>query len=180
MIDFEQDNAAPEESGASLERIVALARLLRQHQATVETLTEELTDAKEALRKVEQEDLPELMRELGLELMRLEDGSTVEVVNEVQCAITEANRERAHAWLTDNGFDGLIKTEVSVSYGRGERPKAIVLAASIGGTLKESVHPATLKSFVKEQMEAGTKVPFDLFSVFPYAKAKLKAAKKSR
>lgn len=180
MIDFEQDNAAPQEAGASLERIVALARLLRQHQVTVETLTDELTDAKEALRKVEQEDLPELMRELGLELMRLEDGSTVEVVNEVQCAITEAHRPAAHAWLQDNGFGGLIKTEVSVAFGRGEQAAALALAAQIGGTLKEAVHASTLKAFVKEQMEAGTKVPFDLFSVFPYAKAKLKAAKKAR
>lgn len=178
-MNFEQDAAATGEveQKASLERIVALAKILRQRQDEVADLTTELADAKEALRKVEQEDLPELMRELGLELMRLEDGSVVEVTDEVNCAITEANREKAHAWLTENGFDGLIKTEVSVSYGRGERAQAIVLAASIGGTMKEAVHPATLKSFVKEQMAAGVKVPFDLFSVFPYAKAKLKKAR---
>ena len=179
MIDFEQDNAAPAE-GASLERIVALAKILRQRQSAVEDLTQELSDAKEQLRKVEQEDLPELMRELGLELMRLEDGSTVEVVPDVQCAITEAHRPAAHAWLTANGFGGLIKTEVSVAFGRGEHDAALALAEKIGGQVKESVHAQTLKAFVKEQMEAGTKVPFDLFSVFPFNKAKLKPAKKAR
>lgn len=175
MIDFEQDQApSPTDS---LARIVALAKVLRQRQSEVEQLKSDLDDAKEQLRKVEQEDLPELMRELGLELVKLEDGSIVEVSEEVQCAITEANRPQAHAWLTRHGFDGLIKTEVSVSYGRGERAQALELAEKIGGTLKEAVHPATLKSFVKEQRAAGAPVPTDLFSVFPFSKAKLKSSR---
>ena len=56
---------------------------------------------------------------------------------------------------------------------------------SIVPEVKEAVHPATLKSFVKERMAAGASPPADMFGIFPYDKAKVKppkakAAKKAK
>ena len=162
---------------SSLERVVALTQTMEKCAADIVAIKGQLEDAQEAFRRIEQEDLPELMRELGLDLVRLENGTTVSVDSDVQCAITEANRPAAHAWLVKHGFDGLIKTEVVRAFGRGELAEAQELAGTIGGALTEKVHPATLKAFVKEQMQAGQVVPFDLFSVFPFNRAKLKKAK---
>lgn len=161
----------------SLERIVQLANLMVQQRQEVERLKGQLQTAEQDLRRLETEDLPELMREIGMQSVRLADGSTIEVVDEVECAITDAKRAAAHAWLSEHGFGGLIKTEVVVGFGRGEHEAAVACAESVGGELKERVHPATLKSFIKEQMAAGTAIPFDLFGVYPYAKAKFKSAK---
>ena len=46
----------------------------------------------------------------------------------------------------------------------------------------ERVHPARLLSFVKERLEKGEAIPFDLFGIHPFSRAKLKApsAKKSK
>jgi len=42
----------------------------------------------------------------------------------------------------------------------------------------ENVHAATLKKFIKEELEKGSTVPFDLFSVHPYSKVKIRQGKK--
>jgi hypothetical protein len=166
-----------------MKRIVVLAQLMQQQQLRVDELEQELKDAKEALRSTEREDLPMLMAELGISELKLEDGSVVKVVEDCDCRITDATRERALKWLADNGFGGLIKTQVTAVFGRGEREEALKLFEKIidepaDVQLKEEVHPSTLKAFVKEQIAAGTAIPMDAFNVFPYNKASLKPATK--
>ena len=163
---------------SDLQRAVQLAELLLKLRQNVERLETELEAAKKDMRRVEQEDLPDLMQELGLETFKLTTGELIEVKPEVECGISEERRARAHAWLTENGFGGLIKTEVVAKFGREEREAAVACAQQIGGEMIERVHPSTLKSFVKEQMAAGKPVPFDLFGVHPYNKVKITAAKK--
>lgn len=163
---------------SDLQRAVQLAELLLQMRNKVQDMEKQLEVAKADLRRVEQEDLPELMQELGLETFKLKTGETIEVKPEIDCGISEERRAKAHAWLTENGFGGLIKTEVVAKFGRDERDAAVACAQQIGGEMIERVHPSTLKSFVKEQMSAGKPVPFDLFGVHPYSKVKVTAAKK--
>lgn len=163
---------------SDLQRAVQLAELLLKLRENVARLETELEAAKKDMRRVEQEDLPDLMQELGLETFKLKSGETIEVKPEVDCGITEERRAKAHDWLTTNGFGGLIKTEVVAKFGRDEREAAVACAEQIGGEMIERVHPSTLKSFVKEQMAAGKPVPFDLFGVHPYNKVKITAAKK--
>lgn len=175
------DNLAP------VLRVAALVKLAVEQAAALATANASVASAKENLRRTLMDDLPELMSELTLSEIKLEDGTEVSVVPEVDCAITEVNREKAHAWLREHGFGGLIKTAVSVSFGRDEvelRDKTIeLLTESLEGTdhepeLNEAVHPATLKSFVKERLAAAAEhpehvPPTDLFSIFPYSKAKV-------
>lgn len=157
----------------SIQRAVQLAELLLEARRKVEKLESELTTAKADVRRIEQEDLPELMQELGLETFRLKTGETIEVKLDVECGISEERRAAAHKWLTENGFSGLIKTEVVVGFGRGEHDAAVEFAEKVGGNAVERVHPSTLKSFVKEQMEAGKPIPFDLFGIHPFNRVKV-------
>ncbi len=170
MIDFEQD---AQQEAPTIERAVKMAELLIQLRNNVSDLETQLAVAKETARRVEQEDLPQLMSELGLETFKLTSGELVEVKPDVACGITDARREAAHAWLVDNGFGGLIKTEVVVKFGKDEHEAAVACAETVGGEMIERVHPATLKSFIKEQLEAGRAVPFDLFGIHPLNKVKI-------
>jgi hypothetical protein len=156
-----------------IQRVVQLAELLMQLRSNVDRLESELATAKADMRRVEQEDLPDLMQEIGLETFKLTTGEVIEVKNEVECNISEERRAAAHEWLTSNGFGGLIKTEVVVKFGRDEHDAAVACAESVGGEMIERVHPMTLKSFIKEQMEAGRAVPFELFGVRPFNKVKI-------
>ena len=111
------------------------------------------------------------------------DGTVVSIKEEVDAKISEGNRADAMNWLTDHGFGGIIKTEVSVLFGAGEHDRALELTSELnehgysGAQMAETVHPSTLKAFVKEQLAAGTALPFDLLGIFPYSKAILKEKK---
>jgi hypothetical protein len=163
----------------ALVRVTALANIITEMTKAIAQREEEQRLAKQALRRVEEEDLPELMRELTLTEIRLEDGSAVKVSDEVNCSITVERKPAAHAWLVENGFGGLIKTELTLSYGRDQQEQAHKDALRIQKSLKipvevsEVVHPQTLKSFIKERLEAGEAPPTDLFGIHPFVKAKV-------
>lgn len=164
----------------SLHRVAALVELMVEQAAAVAKAEDELARLKANFQRTEQEDLPELMREVGLTELKLEDGTEVVVSEEVSCAITEERRDAAHAWLRAHDFGGLIKTALSVDFAADEGEEAAAAAVSIAEELgrevsvAEKVHPSTLKSFVKEQLAAGVAIPFDLFGIHPFNKAKVK------
>lgn len=164
----------------SLVRVAELSRLMLQQEADLERANAAVAAAKEALLRTRREDLPELMREVGLSSVRLESGETVTVTDDVSAAIPAAMRERAFQWLEEHGFGGLIKTELTIQYGRDERETALADAERIAEltgrapSVGQTVHTQTLRAFIREQMEKGNTVPFDLFGVHPYSEAKIK------
>lgn len=172
-----------------LERIMVLAEQLLATQAEVARLTEELEAAQKQQTRLEQEDLPELMREVELTSFRMKDGREIELVEEISCGISKENNEAAMAWLDKNNFGGIIKTLMKVSFNREDREVAVKIANDVEADAKqfgvtvmpevvENVHAATLKSFVKEELSKGHAIPFDLFSIHPYSKVKIKKGKK--
>lgn len=156
-----------------LQRIVRMSEVMVRAEQRVEELTEQLRVAKSELERIATEDLPTLMSEIGLKEITLADGAKLSVNPDVSCSISEARRPEAHAWLEEHGFGGLIKSEVRLQLGREELERAREVAEQIGGFVVEQVHPATLKSFVKEQRAAGVTLPEDLFGIQPYDRAKL-------
>lgn len=158
---------------SEIKRAVQLAERLIGKREEVASLEQQLSVAKLDLQRLEQDDLPDLMMELELTTFTLSNGTKVEVQQDVQCGISEERRRAAHSWLIDHEFGGLIKTEVSVAFDRGGYAEAQRVAAEIGGAVKESVHPSTLKSFIKEQLAAGNPVPFELFGVRPFNRVKI-------
>lgn len=182
---IEQDAAAAGPvSSDLLERITTLAKLMVEQQAELAAATAAAEAAKAALDRTETEDLPELMKEIGLLELKLADGSKVEVKPDLHCGISEARRPDAHAWLEEHEFGGLIKTELRLAFDRDERQKAVAAAIRISKLFKgaravemvEAVHPATLKAFLKEQLALGaegSQPPAELFGIMPYDKAKL-------
>lgn len=167
---------------STLERITELAQLQLRQEAEVAAAEVELAEAKMALRRTSEEDLPELMRELGIEDITLENGARVSLKEEVHCGIKVENRDRAAQWLKDNGFAGVLKTELTIPFERGASDKAHEAADQIEALIgippgfNETVHPSTLKSFVKEQLEAGRSFP-DSIDVTPYTVSKIKLKK---
>jgi hypothetical protein len=172
-----------------LERIMTMAEQLLAAQAEVARLTEELAAAQAQQIRLEQEDLPELMREIELTSFRMKDGREIELVDEISCGITKENNQQAMAWLDKNNFGGIIKTLVKMAFNREDRETAVKLSHDLEAQAKqqgvmvlpevvESVHAATLKAFVKEEMSKGHTIPFDLFSIHPYSKVKIKKGKK--
>ena len=144
-------------------------------------LADKETELKELKRKVELvsgEVIPTLMQEMNISTLKLADGTSVEVKPVYGASILVAKREEAFKWLRENGLGDLIKNEVIVSFGRNEDDKAIAYANFAQGqgyqpAQKLKVEPMTLKALVRERLESGQEMPFELFNVFSGNKTKI-------
>jgi len=138
-----------------------------------------LKNAKEAARVLREVTIPNVMDELGLQDITLDTGQKLFITQEVYASIPAKCRDEAFAWLNANGFGALIKTQLKTVYGKGERENAAKLQIELSKrgldtVMEESVHPQTLKAFIKEQIKNGNKIPLDLFGAQPVSIAKIK------
>lgn len=159
----------------------------RQRRLTKEIadLENSLTQAKEALRRVMEQDLPEAMDEVNMTEFALDDGTKIKIKPFYAASIPAERKDEAFEWLKEHDFDSLIKADVSVSFGKGEFEIAQSFIQFIRGfnekaidpEYKENIHWQTLRAFVKEQIEGGKPLPLDMFGVFVGRKAELKLPK---
>jgi sugar/nucleoside kinase (ribokinase family) len=178
MLDFEKDGAI-EVSDDQLSSISELALRQVELEKQVELLEEDLKALKKRLTQVSAIDLPQKMNEVGLTEIRLKDGRKVSVVHNITASIAAETAPTAMQWLRDNDFGSIIKNEIKAAFGRGEEDRAAELLEHLQETgyiveHKETVHPQTLKAFVKEQLAEGKEIPRDLFGVFEYDITKVK------
>lgn len=163
----------------SLDAMTALARALVDADNAVEEAETALKHTKEVARILREETLPSAMQELGVEQLQLATGEKITITQEVYASIPAAGKDAAHRWLEENGFAGLIKVGVTTQYGKGERDAAVDLfnelqQRGLAAKFDESVHPQTLKAFLKEQITTGQNVPLELFGARPVWTAKIK------
>lgn len=184
-IAFDADDQKP--SGESYDELVQsvltnvelLAELKDCHAEMIESAKE----LAERIRVLEQETLPDIMeKQLKQRSMTLIDGTKIDLKPDIKVSIAAKNSAAALMWLRKNKFDSIIKSAISVSFDPGQDALAKKLTKQLAAnyrdytTVKETVHPQTLKSFVKERQEEGTKLP-ESISVFPYYTVKLTPAK---
>lgn len=177
----------------------AAGALLRAEQAT-EAAEAALKQAKEHERLLREETLPGIMRELGAEKFTIVVDDTsyeISVKQEVYASVPEARKDAAYGWLEVNGYGGLIKTGVTLEFGRDELEKAQELVdelAELGYTnvlIDRNVNPQTLKAFLRErlaepkteftaeELEQGmSPLSLELFGARPVDTAKVKVKKK--
>lgn len=163
----------------SLKVVAELAARQVQLEKEIEDLEAQLKEKNEALTQVQEKDLPEAMTECGISEFKLVDGSKVTVKPYYQANPPKDKYEEAMQWLRDNNHGDLIKNDVTVSFGKGEDNRAADFKIFLkdNGTSftdKTGVHPQTFKAFVREQVETGKNLPFDLLGVYIGQKATIK------
>lgn len=137
-----------------------------------------LKDLKFRKRKINEEDIPALMQEMDVDSLTV-GGNKVALRQFVHARISENNREEAFAWLRSVGEGDIIKHDVTVSFNTGQDN----LAGSVVEGLRQEyglnpaqkthVHPQTLKAWVKNRIESGQDIDFDMFGVFVGTEAKI-------
>lgn len=159
--------------------LIDRARRLEREIAQAEARVKEL---KADYRRLLDSDIPSLMDELGLSEVRTKDGLLVQVVPFVDARIPRAKQAEALAWLREHGYGDLIKHEVKAAFGSGDDELARAAERyleEIGApiSVKEAVHPQTLKAWAREQLEAGNEVPEDLFGLYTGETTRIKEVK---
>ena len=145
----------------------------------VSQIEDMLKAKKEELRLVQEQELPDALSEVGLTQIVLSSGEKISLSEFYSAHISKANQQQAYQWLIENGHEGIIKNEVSLKFNRGESDivDETVLALKSRGLspeVKQSIHPSTLKAFVKEQLTTGNDIPTEPFGVYIGSKAIIK------
>jgi hypothetical protein len=174
-------------SGDTLTRIREAAKKVRGLEAVRSELEEELSAVKRQIQELTERDLVKLMSEANMTSFALEsDGNypsmTFDKTTFYSAKIPEDKEIEAFAWLHDQGHGDIVKTQITVALGMGERDLAeqvehAIADAGADYSSKLSVHPATLKSFVKSEVESGRALPLELFGAFIGEVVKLKKGK---
>lgn len=170
---------APDEE--ALSSVSELAKKQVYLQQRVDELEQDLKIAKEDLRTVSEQDLPEALNRSGLSEIKLDDGTKISVTDFVSAYISKDRQDDAFGWLEDNGYADIIKHEVTVRFNRDEDSKAhetvdALRARGLAPQDKKSVHASTLKAWAKEQTQKGVDIPEQLFGIYIGSKTKITKA----
>jgi len=178
-INFEEDQENVLQKTTSLQSLADQVEKLESMQRQLEIQEDSVKEKKKQIDYISGEVIPTMMSEMGLSHLKLIDGSTVDVKPNYSANISVANRDAAFQWLRENGLGDIIKNEISVSFGRNEDNKAADYAAlaserGFQPTQKLKVEPMTLKALVRERLEAGKKMPTEIFNIFVGNKTTIK------
>jgi hypothetical protein len=157
------DVAEPKITTLDVDRVRGWVEKLLEEKANAADLAQMLEAKTREITRIEQEVIPGLLDEVGVESMKV-DGRTVGVSTLYAPHVLKINEPIFFDWLRQNDFDSIIKSEVKALFGKGEDERAAELAAQLmkqhySVSVKQSVHPGTLKAFVKEQQERGAPLP---------------------
>jgi|TARA_R110000751_G_scaffold33274_1_gene82953 hypothetical protein len=134
---------------------------------------------KEELRLTSERELPDAMQSAGLTQITLNNGEKISITEFYNAHISKANQEKAYGWLVSNGHEGLIKNEVLLKFGRDEsgvvdETVSALQSRGLSPQVRQSVHPSTLKAFIKEQLTSGNDIPTEPFGIYIGSKATIK------
>jgi hypothetical protein len=166
-----------------LQLVSTLCKRQVEQEAVVADLEVQLKQAKEHLNYISQVELPNAMAELGVELVKLEDGSKIEVKQKYYASIPVEQRQKAFDWLTSHNYDSIIKNTVKCDFAKGENEQAKeamreLISLGFRPVQDMNIHPMTLKSFVKDLIERGVEFPMDLFGAGAVNETKVTLVKK--
>tara|TARA_Y100000034_G_scaffold80889_1_gene96984 strand:- start:263 stop:838 length:576 start_codon:yes stop_codon:yes gene_type:complete len=156
-----------------------LANKQLQLATEVAQITADLKAKKEELRLTSEQELPDAMQAAGLTQITLSTGENISIKEFYSAHISKANQVIAYKWLLDHGHEGLIKNEVLLKFGREEseiveQTVSALQSRGLSPEVRQSVHPSTLKAFVKEQFTTGNDIPTQPFGIYIGTKAIIK------
>lgn len=130
--------------------------------ATLDTLQKEIKRTEETL-------IPDIMQSIGITEFKTPSGAHVKLKTDVFANISKEREAQAFAYLREKNMTGIIKSKIEVDAAYEDTLEE----NDVTFVKKESVHPSTLKSFVKERLEADPQFPRELFGVHEAVKAVL-------
>lgn len=160
----------------TLHQIIQLANELRTTSDEADNLAAELKKKQERLKQLAEDHLPLLMTSVGLTELQLVGGGRIKIKPDYYGSVAQTRMAEAFNWLSQRNMAGIVKsaftletTEISE-----EEIKKIEEDTGFPVSVKRTIHPATLKSFVKERMEANDpEFPKELFAASMVQKAVL-------
>lgn len=170
---------------SDLKRIAILGEAALALQAKLTKIEEEQTKTQKQLNEILQQQIPEIMGQCGLLSFKMENGTVLTLKDFCSGSLPKEPGPRAIAldWLRKNGGEPLIKTELSLSFGKGEDKKAQTLVKKLNKeglnpSIEVGVHASTLQAFAREKLESGDPIDLKVLGLYSGRVAKFGKASK--
>ena len=154
-----------------------------QLETVVSQMEEDLKVAKKALNSLKSGRIPDLMDELEMETVTFR-GWQVKIDDFVSGSLPKDSHrlERAINWLEEHDAGGLIKTDLTLAFGKSQHNEALDLAARLEAeghapSVKSGVHAQTLLAFARERIRNGDPLDIDVLGLYVGKVAKMKQVK---
>ena len=185
-IDYEDTNIEP--SNVQLEELSVISDKyveLEMAIADAETLLSSLKEKKWAIVR---DDLPLLMKHLGMEKFVLSNGIEISVGDSISVSIPAVRKGEAMQWLKDNDAGSLVKGARTIMFDATESKQRDAFDKLWKGKkmfadlmqITEGAHTGSLKAYFKRVSEDEGGIPDDvttLFGIYEFKQAKLKYPK---
>lgn len=187
------EDVAP--ASKDLGAIAEVAEKMEHTSERIAQLEQAIKAEKQNLRKLSEEDLPDIMQALNMKSFTLSNGAHVEVTDVISGSIPsqgaidkskdddrgmlEMRQQGCFDWLRHNGGGDIIKNNVEVQFSKEEDQECNTFVSK----LRESemafkratgVHPKQLNKFLAETIATGKEVPHDLFKIYSGRKATIR------
>ena len=178
--------AAAADTSSELSKITSLAHDLIDIETYIKQQEDQLSKLKLEKQDIVTRQLPELMAEAGM-------GSGDDItVDGWKFLLTEyvsgswpkdaIRRAAAKSLLEEYDALGLLKTNVSVAFGRGEEKIAAKAAKAISKygdpVIDENVHHSSLAAFARERLSKGEEIDFETLGLRSEMLVRVKGVKK--
>lgn len=160
-----------------LNTLVALCKYLAEFEDKKGKLEEELKYVEQRIKDLSTRSIPDLMQTINLTELRLTDGRKIAVRPDIVASVSKERMPQVLEWLHAHNAQAIAKQKLMVDINNlteTERAALTQAVENLGArpTIDASIHPSTLRAFVKEQLEQGTPdFPRELFGVHEGSKA---------
>jgi transcriptional/translational regulatory protein YebC/TACO1 len=164
---------------SQLTSITELVRTQIELEGLVDAFETKTKQAKAALRKVQEDLLPNAILAAGMEQFTMQDGRKVIVSKDLSVSVPKKNLSEITAWLREQGYQDLIKEEITIPLDTvapdiRERLKKGLTGLGINSDITENVNTASLKAVLRRMLTEGQDVNLKLFGAFPWQKSVIK------
>lgn len=174
-LDFEVQVPTKEE----LSQLTKLVTRMLELQLQIEDQNQSLRVLQDSLKQIQEVSIPEMMAEIGMKEFKLQNGMMLTIKEDIHPSIRKDFIAKAIMWLDEKGLGDIVKREVKVKFGRGDKDAALKLINfckenKLPSEENASVHPQTLKATIKSQMKKGIEFPEEYFSIAQTKQAVIK------
>lgn len=157
-------------------KVLTFFELAKKDNLSIPFLEAVIKNMNKEYQQIRTDHLPDIMTQVGMESFTLSGGAKVEIKKDVSCNVKNPDALNKH--ITKKGHGDIIKSTVTVHYGKGDKKKSAALQKhlkelSADFSSKDTIHAQTLKKHVKEQMAEGKKFPGNIINIFEYKYAKI-------
>lgn len=172
------------EDEATLANLMTHAETMRELKAQIDDVQATLDSLNKHYNYIAQEIIPNMLDELGLKKFELKDGSQITVKDFMSGSLPKEENQfnTAIQWLKDNDLENILKTDVTIKFGKGEENRsqnAIGMLEENGyePDVKYGVHPQTLYASIRELTKEGVVIPYEMLGLYAGKKADIKLSK---